>query len=152
MIRFFMLTIFFMLSNSAIAQVTDEKQGTGLSYANEQLANAKKEQAAFKLMLELRCIQCQGQSIADSDAPIAQAMRHQVRLQIEQGKQQDEIKDWMVARYGDYVSFDPSITGISLILWLAPILIFLFSIYVVIPLFSKKKDQKIDKQNEEAIK
>lgn len=155
MIRLCILSLFLMIASGAFAQTADKAQETGLFYANEQLADARDEQVAFDLMLELRCIQCQGQSIADSDAPIAEAMRHQVRLQIEQGKQQDEIKDWMIARYGDYVSFDPSATGVSLALWLAPILIFLLALYLVIPLFRKTKEQKIetqqDTQDEEVI-
>lgn len=148
MIRACILTLLLVLASGAFAQDINKEQKVGLFYANEQLANAKEEQAAFDLMLELRCIQCQGQSIADSDAPIAEAMRHQVRLQIEQGKHQDEVKNWMIARYGDYVSFNPSITGVSLALWIAPLLIFLFSLYLVIPLFRKPKN----KQSDEALK
>lgn len=148
MIRLYILSLSLIITSGAIAQTTNKAQETGLFYANGQLEDPSDEQAAFDLMLELRCIQCQGQSIADSDAPIAEAMRHQVRLQIEQGKQQDEIKDWMIARYGNYVSFDPSATGVSLALWLAPILIFLLALYLVIPLFRKKKDQKIVTQTD----
>lgn len=128
----------------AMGQSFSEEPLSGLYYANEQLDDAIEERAAFDLMLELRCIQCQGQSIADSDAPIAEAMRHQVRLQIEQGKNKIEIKDWMIARYGDYVSFDPSTKGISLLLWFAPILFFLLGLYLVYPLFRSQKNPQIN--------
>lgn len=147
MIRFFSITIILLLVSAVFAQGNSaqnepKKPLTGLYYANEQLADASEEKAAFDLMLNLRCIQCQGQSIADSDAPIAEAMRHQVRLQIEQGKKEDEIKNWMIARYGDYVSFDPSAKGISLLLWLAPLLFFSLALYLVIPLFRHQKNGK----------
>lgn len=108
-------------------------------YANTQLSDADQEEQAFDLMLKLRCIQCQGQSIADSDAPIAQAMRHQVRLRIKNGEESEDIKNWMIARYGDYVSFEPPASGVSLLLWIGPIFIFLFAIFMVIPLFRRKK-------------
>lgn len=149
MIRLFIITMislitFGMTAQTSNAQNQTNKPLTGLYYANEQLADASEERAAFDLMLNLRCIQCQGQSIADSDAPIAEAMRHQVRLQIEQGKKEDEIQDWMIARYGDYVTFEPSAEGISLLLWLAPILFFSLALYLVIPLFRGQKSGKDD--------
>lgn len=108
-------------------------------YANTQLSDADQEEQAFDLMLKLRCIQCQGQSIADSDAPIAQAMRHQVRLRIKNGEESEDIKNWMIARYGDYVSFEPPASGVSLLLWIGPIFIFLSAIFMVVPLFRRKK-------------
>ncbi|MDZ7894441.1 MAG: cytochrome c-type biogenesis protein [Sphingobium sp.] len=58
-------------------------------------------------MEELRCLVCQGQSIADSDAPLAGDMRHEVRSKIAAGESPDEIKSWLVARYGNWVSYDP---------------------------------------------
>lgn len=129
-------------------KVSASQESPGLYYANEQLNDGVKEDEAFDLMLKLRCIQCQGQSIADSDAPIAEAMRHQVRLQIESGKNSDEIKEWMIARYGDYVSFDPPSSGISILLWAAPVMIFLLALFLVVPLFRGPKAR--DEKGEEA--
>jgi cytochrome c-type biogenesis protein CcmH len=74
-------------------------------------------------MEQLRCIQCQGQSIHDSDAPIAAAMRHEVRTQIREGKTVAEIEQWLVQRYGEWISFSPPVAGSSMILWLAPLLL-----------------------------
>lgn len=126
-------------------RVLAQTENTGLYYANEQLVDTAKEDQAFDLMLKLRCVQCQGQSIADSDAPIAEAMRHQVRLQIESGKNSDEIKNWMTKRYGDYVSFDPPTSGISILLWSAPVIIFLLAIFLVVPLFRAPKPAHLNK-------
>lgn len=124
---------------SPIGNLHAQQNETGLFYANEQLSDAVKEEKAFDLMLNLRCIQCQGQSIADSDAPIALAMRHQVRLQIEEGKNSEEIESWMIARYGDYVSFEPPASGVSILLWTAPLVVFLLALFLVIPLFRRQK-------------
>lgn len=139
MIKAFILFLSLIaLSGQILAQ--DDGDGSGLFYANEQLSDSAMEDAAFDLMLELRCIQCQGQSIADSDAPIAEAMRHEVRLQIKNGKSTQDVKNWLIVRYGDFVSFDPPLSGVSLLLWGAPLIVFLLAIFLVLPLFRKRKD------------
>ena len=66
-------------------------------------------------MEDLRCLVCQGQSIADSDAPLAGDMRHEVRTKIAAGESPDEIKSWLVARYGNWVSYDPPFDGATAI-------------------------------------
>jgi cytochrome c-type biogenesis protein CcmH len=91
--------------------------------ANVQLENAGQEARAAELMENLRCIQCQGQSIHDSDAPIAAAMRHEVRARVQAGQSDAQITDWLVQRYGDYVNFAPPSRGSGLALWLAPLLL-----------------------------
>ena len=74
-------------------------------------------------MQRLRCIQCQGQSIHDSDAPIAAAMRHEVRERIKAGQSEAEIESWLIERYGDWISFAPPASGGGLVLWLLPVLL-----------------------------
>ena len=92
-------------------------------YANVQLADAAKEASARALMETLRCLVCQGQSIADSDADMAADMRALVRERIERGEKPASIRDWLIARYGDYVTYDPPLSGLTWPLWLAPILL-----------------------------
>jgi cytochrome c-type biogenesis protein CcmH len=92
-------------------------------YAYTQLADPAKEAEARALMETLRCLQCQGQSIADSDAPIAGDMRHQVRLKIEAGEEPEAIRAWLVERYGDYVSYAPRVTVTTWPLYAAPLLL-----------------------------
>jgi cytochrome c-type biogenesis protein CcmH len=99
------------------------QQGPPPPLANEQLKDPAQEARALELMEQLRCIQCQGQSIHDSDAPIAAAMRHEVRTQIREGKTEAEIEHWLVQRYGEWISFSPPVAGSSMILWLAPLLL-----------------------------
>jgi cytochrome c-type biogenesis protein CcmH len=91
--------------------------------ANVQLDNPEQEARAVSLMENLRCIQCQGQSIHDSDAPIAEAMRHEVRSRISAGESDTQITNWLVDRYGDWVSFSPPSHGAGLLLWIVPLLL-----------------------------
>jgi len=90
-------------------------------YANAQLADPGKEAEAKALMETLRCLVCQGQSIADSDADMASDMRALVRQRIERGESADEVRDWLVDRYGNYVSYDPQLSPLTAPLWLAPL-------------------------------
>lgn len=92
-------------------------------YAYRQLDDAAQEARAKALMETLRCLQCQGQSIADSDAPIAGDMRHQVRVRIAAGEQPEAIRAWLVERYGDYVSYAPRIDRLTWPLFAAPLIL-----------------------------
>lgn len=91
-------------------------------WANEQLPDARQEARAQALMTTLRCLVCQGQSIADSDADLAGSMRAMVRTRIAAGESPDSIRAWLVARYGKWVSFAPPVAPITWPLWIAPIL------------------------------
>jgi cytochrome c-type biogenesis protein CcmH/NrfF len=91
-------------------------------YAYRQLDNPADEAKARALMETLRCLVCQSQSIADSDAQIAGDMRNQLRLRIKNGEQPEAIRSWMIARYGDYVSYAPRVTVLTWPLFAAPVL------------------------------
>lgn len=116
-------------------------QGTGPipERANQQLENPTQEAEATRLMQSLRCIQCQSQSIADSDAPMAASMRAEVRQQIADGKKTDEIRKWMIQRYGQWVSFEPEMRGAGLLLWLAPLLLLVVAVLMASRLFRKRR-------------
>jgi cytochrome c-type biogenesis protein CcmH len=107
------------------------------SFANEQLPDAAQEARAMELMHSLRCIQCQGQSIADSDAPIAAAMRSEVRERIQKGQTPASIRDWMILRYGEWVSFDPPMSAATGLLWFAPVLLLLAALWLARGLFRR---------------
>lgn len=107
----------------AIAGVTPlraQEQQSSAPYAWKQLPDPDQEARARTLMETLRCLQCQGQSIADSDAPIAGAMRSLVRQRIAQGETPEQIRSWLIARYGDYVSYAPRLDGVSWPLFAVP--------------------------------
>ena len=90
-------------------------------WANRQLPDARQEAKAQALMAELRCLVCQGQSIADSDAELAGDMRDLVRRRIAAGDKPSAIRDWLVQRYGTWISYKPTDEPAAWPLWLAPI-------------------------------
>lgn len=91
--------------------------------ADTQLADPAKEASARALMETLRCVVCQGQSIADSDATMAGDMRALVRDRIRRGESAGEVRDWLIGRYGDYITYDPPLSAVTWPLWLAPVLL-----------------------------
>jgi cytochrome c-type biogenesis protein CcmH len=92
-------------------------------FAYRQLDNPAEEALAQDLMETLRCLTCQSQSIADSDAPMAGDMRHQVRIRIAAGESPEEIRGWLIERYGDYVSYRPEVSATTWPLFAIPVLI-----------------------------
>lgn len=100
-------------------------------YAYRQLDDPAQEAAAVKLMHSLRCLKCQSQSIADSDAPMAGDMRHQVRLRIAAGEDPEMIRAWLIERYGDYVSYQPKVSATTWPLFAAPVALLLIAAIVL---------------------
>ena len=90
-------------------------------YAYRQLDDPALEAKATELMHSLRCLKCQSQSIADSDAPMAGDMRSQVRMRIAAGEDPEAIRAWLVERYGDYVSYAPRVTSLTWPLFAIPL-------------------------------
>lgn len=90
-------------------------------YADRQLPDAAQEVRAKALMEQIRCLVCQGQSIADSDAELAGDMRDLVRRRIAAGERPDAVRDWLVARYGAWISLAPPVEPLTWPLWLAPL-------------------------------
>ncbi|MGH8670563.1 MAG: cytochrome c-type biogenesis protein [Burkholderiales bacterium] len=78
------------------------------------------EKRVMALAEELRCLVCQNESLASSHAELALDLRHQIRVQMRQGKSDRQILDYMVARYGDFVRFRPAVKNTTLVLWLGP--------------------------------
>ncbi|WP_234029163.1 cytochrome c-type biogenesis protein [Aurantiacibacter spongiae] len=100
-------------------------------YAYTELADPAQEREARELMETLRCLTCQSQSIADSDAAMAGDMRHQVRTRIAAGESPDHIREWMVARYGDYISYEPRLAATTWPLFALPVLLLVLSGLIV---------------------
>lgn len=92
-------------------------------WADKQLPDASEEARARALMEEIRCLVCQGQSIADSDAELAGDMRALVRERIAEGEEPEAIRAWLVERYGSWVTFNPPVEPITWPLWAAPLII-----------------------------
>ena len=100
-------------------------------WANRQLPNAKQEAAAEGLMEQLRCLVCQGQSIADSDAELAGDMRDLVRRRIAAGEKPSAIRDWLIQRYGAWISYRPTDEPAAWPLWLAPAALLLAGAWLI---------------------
>jgi cytochrome c-type biogenesis protein CcmH/NrfF len=133
-----LVLIFVIVFLFAVTRV--EAQGTGPTpeLANRQLPDPAQEAIATNLMHSLRCIQCQGQSIADSDAQMAGTMRAEVRQQIASGQEPEAIRQWMVDRYGEWVSFEPEMRGVGLLLWAMPLLVLLLALWLARGLFRRR--------------
>lgn len=96
-----------------------------------QFASPQQEKNYHTLTQELRCPQCQNNNIADSNATIAVDMRDKVFELLQQGYNKQQVVDYMVARYGNFVTYDPPLTPATAILWLAPLSLILFGILLV---------------------
>jgi len=111
--------------------------------------DAPEQEQRFRVLLdELRCPKCQNQSLADSDAGIAQDMRAKVQSMILEGKSDEEIVDYFVARYGDFVSYRPPVTATTSILWLAPLLLLGGGAVVIVLLLRRASAQADDSDDE----
>ena len=100
-------------------------------YAYRQLDDPASEAKAQALMETLRCLKCQSQSIADSDASMAGDMRHQVRTRIAAGESPEQIRAWLMERYGDYVSYTPQVSATTWPLFAGPALLVLLALLVL---------------------
>ena len=107
-------------------------------WANRQLPDPKQEAKAEALMEELRCLVCQGQSIADSDADLAGDMRDLVRRRIAAGEKPETIRAWLIQRYGDWISYRPTAKPIAWPLWATPIILLTFGGAIVARRMRKK--------------
>jgi len=85
-----------------------------------EFATEAERQRYRNLIEELRCPKCQNQNIADSDAPIAMDLRAEIYRMLEEGKSNEQIIDYLVARYGDFVLYKPPVTARTVLLWYGP--------------------------------
>jgi cytochrome c-type biogenesis protein CcmH len=108
-------------------------------WAYRQLPDAQQEAKAQELMQEIRCLVCQGQSIADSDAELAGDMRDLVRRRIAAGEKPDQIRAWLIERYGDWISYRPSAKPIAWPLWAAPVVLLIFGAAVAAGRLRRKR-------------
>jgi cytochrome c-type biogenesis protein CcmH len=100
-------------------------------WANRQLPDASEEAKAQGLMAELRCLVCQGQSIADSDAELAGDMRDLVRRRIAAGEKPSAIRAWLIQRYGSWISYKPTTEPAAWPLWLAPVALLAVGVWLL---------------------
>jgi cytochrome c-type biogenesis protein CcmH len=109
--------------------------------ADTQLPDPHQEAEARALMETLRCVVCQGQSIAQSDADMAGQMRALVRQRIANGEKPGEIRQWLVDRYGDYVTYDPPWSALTAPLWLMPLILLGLGAWIARASFKRRRRQ-----------
>ena len=100
-------------------------------WANRELPNPRQEAEAQALMEQLRCLVCQGQSIADSDAELAGDMRDLVRRRIAAGDEPSAIRSWLIQRYGTWISYKPTDEPAAWPLWVAPLALLLAGAWLI---------------------
>jgi cytochrome c-type biogenesis protein CcmH len=105
--------------------------------------NPQQEEAYKVLIEELRCLVCQNQTIADSNAELAQDLRRQVYEMLQQGKSKDEIATFMTDRYGDFVLYNPPFKAKTGVLWIGPIVFLLIGL-VMLVVFSRRKKGEVN--------
>lgn len=121
LIAFFVFAAFFQ-STAALADAANEAAVAADPVAEKRLQG---------LSEELRCLVCQNQTIADSNAELAQDLRREIRGMIKEGKSDKEIVDFMVTRYGDFVLYRPPFKGITLLLWGGPLGLMVFGLFAL---------------------
>lgn len=109
-------------------------------------SSPQQESDYHQLTQSLRCPQCQNNNIADSNATIAVDMRGKVFELLQEGKSKNDVVDYMVARYGNFVTYDPPMTASTLVLWIAPLLLVLLG--VIFLLRRKPKTQSAVKSQD----
>lgn len=130
-----LLLLVLMLPGSAPAQA----QLAPSEYAYRQLPDPEQEAKAAALMQTLRCLVCQGQSIADSDADMAGDMRSLVRRRVLAGEEPEAIRQWLIARYGNWISYDPPVEPVTWPLWIAPALLLAIGLFVARGRFRRRR-------------
>lgn len=107
---------------SALAQATNP----------DALKDPQQEALARDIMKEIRCLQCQNQSIEDSNADLAKDLRKLVRLKVSEGMTRAQVKDYLVVRYGDWVLLKPPVKSSTYILWGSPIIFLLLMVFFIL--------------------
>lgn len=104
-----------------------------------------------KIIAEVRCLKCQNQTIKDSNAFLAVDLRREIRRLLEEGKTDNEIYDFLVARYGDFALYRPRTSGRTLILWIAPMLFLLFGTFLLWRVVRRRMTMPIDDESMDEV-
>ncbi len=121
-----------------------------ITYANDEpvlFSDKDQEQRYQTLIEEIRCLVCQNQSLADSNAELAQDLRSEVYEMIVSGKQDDEIHQFLVERYGDFVLYRPPLKDNTLLLWFGPFLLLIIAVVITIIIIKKQSGNKTFKND-----
>ena len=135
-----LIPLMWLLSSLAFAQTAQPTTADPLS-----------NKRAVALSEELRCLVCQNQSIADSNAELAVDLRRQIREQIAQGRSDQQIVDYMVERYGDFVLYRPPLKATTLVLWMGPPLLFFLGLWLLLLYLRQRRSHTEDRARAAAL-
>jgi len=116
-----------------------------------EFASEEQEALFNKLSNELRCLVCQNQSIADSNAELATDLRDEIYGMLQQGNSEEEIVEFMVARYGDFVLYNPPMKPMTWLLWFGPAFALLAGFFFVVRIISRQKKAAATEMSSEEI-
>lgn len=125
------LLLLCLLSSVAMAQVQEEDRPSDDPVIEQRLA---------KLSHELRCLQCQNQTLADSPAGLATDMRNEIRAQMKAGKSDEEVIAFLTQRYGDFILYKPRVNYTTYLLWFGPFVLLLGGLYVLFLYIRQRRD------------
>ena len=97
------------------------------------------DRRVMRLSHELRCLVCQNETLADSQAPLAADLRNQIREQLAAGKSEQDVVDFLVARYGDFVLYNPPFKASTLLLWTGPFLFLALGAFLLVRLLRRRR-------------
>jgi|TARA_B110000879_G_scaffold117438_1_gene156184 cytochrome c-type biogenesis protein CcmH len=109
------------------------------SFANEIVTDSRIDARLRQLSTELRCLVCQNSTLADSDAPLAQDLRREIRKLMEAGKTDEEIVAYLVERYGDFVTFRPPVNASTALLWFGPFIMLIIGAITLVIVLKKRE-------------
>lgn len=135
-LRQFLLSLLIALSALSI----------NVAFAADKTSNPEIEARLKRLSTELRCLVCQNSTLADSDAELAQDLRNEIRVLLIEGKTDEEVVDYLVTRYGDFVRFRPPVNASTALLWFGPFLMLIIGAVTLIVVL-KKRSAAIDAEN-----
>jgi cytochrome c-type biogenesis protein CcmH len=118
---------------------------TAIAEEASQLATDPAIEARLKAMsTELRCLVCQNQTLADSNAPLAEDLRREIRLQLHAGKSDQEVIDYLVSRYGDFVLYKPPFKSSTALLWIGPFVLMLAGLAGLLLMLRRRQKPNLD--------
>jgi cytochrome c-type biogenesis protein CcmH len=130
-LRFLALLLICVLASFVMAQVQEEEVPSDDPVIEQRLQNLSKE---------LRCLQCQNQTLADSPAGLAADLRREIRVQMKAGKSDQEVIAFLTQRYGDFILYKPRVTFTTYLLWFGPFVLLLGGLYVLFVYIKRRRD------------
>lgn len=130
-LRFVSILLICLLASVVLAQVQEEEVPSDDPVIEQRLANISKE---------LRCLQCQNQTLADSPAGLAADLRREIRAQMKAGKSDQEVIAFLTQRYGDFILYRPRVTFTTYLLWFGPFVLLLAGLYGLFRYIKLRRD------------